>query len=84
MKPRQTVEGGDFKIAILRFNHFHQRMDHCHRHIALILASVSKTGNIMAELADILGFRVCFNSLKKPLYGLNRQVENVFLVCSYN
>ena len=44
----------------------------------------TKTGNIMAELADILGFRVSFDSLKEPLYGLNRQVGNVFLVCSYN
>ena len=26
----------------------------------------------MAELADILGFRVSFDSLKEPLYGLNR------------
>ena len=84
MKPRQTVEGGDFKITILRFRHLHQRMDHSHRHIVFILACITKTGNIMAELADILGFRVSFDSLKEPLYGLNRQVGNVFLVCSYN
>ena len=82
MQPSQTVESRNFQVAVFSFHHLHQRVDHGQGHAVLVLARVAIKGDITTELADVFRLRVLLDAFQKPLHRLNRQVDDVLLVCS--